>query len=95
MAFFLVRPAWAELERRGHCFVRYADDRNVYVRSRRAGERVMAPLRRLYDKLRLKVNETKSVVAGAFGRKFLWWRNGWRPTAAAGGAIAPSCSTAC
>ena len=41
------------LERRGHCFVRYADDANVYVRSRRAGERVMALLRRLYGKLRL------------------------------------------
>jgi RNA-directed DNA polymerase len=60
-----------ELERRGHCFARYADDCNVYVRSRRAGERVMALLRRLYDKLRLKVNETKSAVASAFGRKFL------------------------
>lgn len=59
------------LERRGHCFVRYADDANVYVRSRRAGERVMALLRRLYDKLRLTVNETKSSVAGVFGRKFL------------------------
>ena len=42
-----------ELERRGHCFVRYADDCNVYVRSRRAGERVMALLRRLYGKLQL------------------------------------------
>jgi retron-type reverse transcriptase len=42
-----------ELERRGHCFVRYADDANVYVRSRRAGERVMALLRRLYGRLRL------------------------------------------
>jgi RNA-directed DNA polymerase len=60
-----------ELERRGHCFVRYADDANVYVRSRRAGERVMALLRRLYDRLRLKVNETKSAVASVFGRKFL------------------------
>jgi hypothetical protein len=48
-----------ELERRGHCFVRYADDSNVYVRSRHAGERVMALLRRLYGRLRLKVNETK------------------------------------
>ncbi|MGH0289268.1 reverse transcriptase domain-containing protein, partial [Sinorhizobium meliloti] len=37
-----------ELERRGHCFVRYADDCNVYVGSRKAGERVMALLRRLY-----------------------------------------------
>jgi RNA-directed DNA polymerase len=59
------------LERRGHCFVRYADDANVYVRSRRAGERVMALLRRLYGKLRLTVNETKSAVDSVFGRKFL------------------------
>jgi RNA-directed DNA polymerase len=59
------------LERRGHCFVRYADDANVYVRSRRAGERVMALLRRLYGKLHLTVNETKSAVASVFGRKFL------------------------
>ena len=60
-----------ELERRGHCFVRYADDCNVYVRSRRAGERVMALLRRLYGKLHLTVNEAKSAVASVFGRKFL------------------------
>jgi group II intron reverse transcriptase/maturase len=61
-----------ELERRGHCFVRYADDCNVYVRSRRAGERVMRLLRRLYARLRLKVNETKSAVASVFAdRKFL------------------------
>jgi RNA-directed DNA polymerase len=60
-----------ELERRGHCFVRYADDANVYVRSRKAGERVMALLRRLYGKLRLTVNEAKSAVASVFGRKFL------------------------
>lgn len=61
-----------ELERRGHCFVRYADDCNVYVRSRRAGERVMGLLRRLYARLRLKVNETKSAVASVFtDRKFL------------------------
>ena len=59
------------LEKHGHCFARYADDCNVYVRSRRAGERVMALLRRCYAKLRLKVNETKSAVAGVKGRKFL------------------------
>ena len=46
--------------------MRYADDANVYVRSRRAGERVMALLRRLYGRLRLKVNETKSAVASVF-----------------------------
>lgn len=61
-----------ELERRGHCFVRYADDCNVYVHSRRAGERVMALLRRLYAKLRLRINEAKSRVSSVFaGRKFL------------------------
>jgi RNA-directed DNA polymerase len=60
-----------ELERRGHRFARYADDCNVYVRSRKAGERVMALLRRRYDKLRLKINESKSAVSSAFGRKFL------------------------
>ncbi len=60
-----------ELERRGHCFVRYADDANVYVSSRRAGKRVMALLLKLYGRLRLKVNETKSGVASVFQRKFL------------------------
>lgn len=61
-----------ELERRGHCFARYADDCNVYVRSRRAGVRVMNLLRRLYARLRLKVNEAKSAVASVFTeRKFL------------------------
>lgn len=60
-----------ELERRGYCFVRYADDANVYVRSQKAGYRVMTLLRRLYEKLHLSVNESKSAVASAFGRKFL------------------------
>jgi len=60
-----------ELERRGHRFARYADDCNVSVRSQKAGERVMALLKRRYDKLHLKINESKSAVASAFGRKFL------------------------
>lgn len=60
-----------ELERRGHKFVRYADDCNVYVQSERAGHRVMAGLKRCYGKLRLRVNEAKSAVAGVWGRKFL------------------------
>jgi RNA-directed DNA polymerase len=60
-----------ELERRGHCFARYADDANVYVRSVRAGQRVMALLRRCYAKLHLMVNESKSAVGSIFGRKFL------------------------
>lgn len=60
-----------EMEKRGYAFVRYADDCNVYVRSRRAGERVMETLRRLYAGLRLKVNEAKSAVARAWERTFL------------------------
>ncbi|BCH26638.1 group II intron reverse transcriptase/maturase [Mesorhizobium sp. L-8-3] len=72
-----------ELERRGHCFVRYADDCNVYVRSRRAGERVLALLRRLYGGLHLSINEGKSAVASVFGRKFL----GYSFWVARGGAI--------
>jgi len=61
-----------ELERRGLRFVRYADDCNIYVRSRRAGERVMQSITRfLTDKLKLKVNESKSGVARPAKRKFL------------------------
>ncbi len=60
-----------ELERRGHKFVRYADDCNVYVRSTRAGRRVMAGLERCYRKLRLRINKSKSAVASVWGRKFL------------------------
>lgn len=59
------------LEARGHSFVRYADDCNVYVGSLKAGERVMAYLRKLYTGLKLQINETKSAVASALGRKFL------------------------
>jgi group II intron reverse transcriptase/maturase len=60
-----------ELERRGHAFVRYADDLNVYVRSERAGKRVMTSLRKLFAKLKLRVNETKSKVTRATNAKFL------------------------
>jgi RNA-directed DNA polymerase len=59
------------LEARSYCFARYADDCNVYVGSRRAGERVMAYLRKLYTGLKLQINEAKSAVASALGRKFL------------------------
>jgi len=59
------------LERRGHKFVRYADDCNVYVRSRKAGERVLQALRGCYAKLALRVNESKTAVAPVWGRKFL------------------------
>ena len=61
-----------ELERRGHRFVRYADDCNVYVQTQAAGERVMASLERfLRERLRLKVNRDKSAVARPWERKFL------------------------
>jgi RNA-directed DNA polymerase len=60
-----------ELERRGHAFVRYADDLNVYVRTQRSGERVMTSLRKLFGKLKLRVNETKSKVTRATKAKFL------------------------
>ncbi len=61
-----------ELERRGLRFARYADDSNIYVRSRRAGERVMTSITRfITKKLRLKVNEQKSAVARPWARKFL------------------------
>jgi len=59
------------LEVRGYSFARYADDCNVYVGSKKAGERVMAYLRKLYTGLKLQINEAKSAVASAFGRKFL------------------------
>src|SRR5664279_2220609 len=61
-----------ELERRGHRFVRYADDCNIYVRSERAGQRVMESITRfIIQKLKLKVNEAKSAVARPQERKFL------------------------
>src|SRR5258705_8085036 len=61
-----------ELERRGLRFARYADDSNIYVRSRRAGERVMESLTRfIMSKLKLKVNQQKSAVARPWERKFL------------------------
>jgi RNA-directed DNA polymerase len=61
-----------ELEKRGHRFVRYADDCNIYVRSQRAGERVMESIEQFLTKrLRLRVNKAKSAVAKPSVRKFL------------------------
>jgi RNA-directed DNA polymerase len=69
-----------ELERRGHAFVRYADDCNVYVHSVRAGERVMRLLRELFTGLRLHVKEAKSAVDRVTRRKVLgysfWYARG-------------------
>lgn len=61
-----------ELERRGHRFVRYADDCNIYVKSERAGQRVMESIRKfITKKLKLKINESKSAVSRPQYRKFL------------------------
>jgi RNA-directed DNA polymerase len=61
-----------ELERRGHAFCRYADDCNIYVQSRQAGERVLASLTKfLHDRLKLRVNPDKSAVDRPWNRKFL------------------------
>src|SRR5436309_122679 len=61
-----------ELERRGHRFVRYADDSNIYVRSERAGQRVMESVKRfISEKLEHKVNESKSAVEKPQERKFM------------------------
>lgn len=67
-----------ELERRGHRFVRYADDCNIYVRSRRSGERVLTSIARfLTERLRLVVNRAKSAVDRPWKRKFLGYTFTW------------------
>jgi len=67
-----------ELERRGLRFARYADDSNIYVRSRRAGERVMGSIARfITTKLKLKVNQQKSAVARPWERKLLGFSFTW------------------
>lgn len=71
LANLLLDEVDKELEKRGHAFVRYADDCNAYVRSKRAGQRVMRLLRRLYAGLRLRINEDKSAIALATQRQFL------------------------
>lgn len=64
-----------ELEKRGHCFCRYADDCNIYVQTKRAGERVMASVTQFLEgKLKLRVNREKSAVAFVEERKFLGYR---------------------
>jgi group II intron reverse transcriptase/maturase len=69
-----------ELARRGHRFVRYADDANIYVRSERAGQRVIASVKSFIERrLRLKVNEAKSAVARPEERHFLGFRLRYEP----------------
>jgi len=75
LANLLLDEVDKELEQRGHRFCRYADDLNVYVGSKAAGERVMASVTRFVEKrLRLRVNRTKSAVAHVSERKFLGYR---------------------
>ena len=67
-----------ELERRGHAFCRYADDCNIYVQSKRAGERVMGSVSRFLERrLKLKVNQAKSAVDRPWNRKFLGYSMTW------------------
>jgi RNA-directed DNA polymerase len=62
------------LEQRGRTFIRYADDANVYVANRRVGERVLAQMRKVFKKLKLRVNESKTAVAHVNERKILGYR---------------------
>ena len=78
-----------ELEKRGLNFVRYADDLNVYVGSERAGEDAMQTLRRLYARLRLRINESKSAVAKPQDRKFLGYSFWYDEAGTARRRIAP------
>jgi RNA-directed DNA polymerase len=67
-----------QLERRGHVFCRYADDCNVYVKSKRAGQRVLGSITNFVEKrLKLKVNREKSAVARPNQRKFLGYSFTW------------------
>lgn len=71
MANVLLDEVDKELEKRGHAFVRYADDGNVYVRSERAAQDVMETLRHLYAKLRLNINEGKSRITRVLSNQYL------------------------
>lgn len=71
MANILLDEIDKDLEARGHAFVRYADDLRVFVRSKKAGERVMRSLVKRFDRLRLRVNTDKSAVARVWDRAFL------------------------
>lgn len=75
LANLLLTDLDRELEKRGHCFVRYADDCNIYVQSLRSGQRVLESITKfLNKKLKLKVNEGKSAVGHVSERSFLGYR---------------------
>jgi RNA-directed DNA polymerase len=94
LANLLLDEVDKELERRGHAFVRYADDLNVYVRSARAGERVSNLLQRLLGRLRLRINEEKSAIANPRDRKFLGYSFWYAPGRVVRRKIAPKAITA-
>ena len=82
-----------ELERRGLRFARYADDCNIYVSSRRAGERVMESVTRfITGTLRLRVNQSKSAVARPWERKFLGFSLSRHTASRSGGSRRRRCS---
>jgi group II intron reverse transcriptase/maturase len=89
LANILLDEVDKELERRGHLFARYADDLNVYVGSKRAGERVMRLLLELFGRLRLKVNASKSGVEPVTKRQFLGFSFWFSAGKAARRRIAP------
>lgn len=78
------------LERRGHKFVRYADDLNVYVRSKRAGARVFALLQHAFGRLHLQINIAKSAIASPRDRKFLGYSFWFGPGGVPRPRVAPS-----
>lgn len=78
-----------ELEKRGLSFVRYADDLNVYVKSKRAGNDAMELLKQLYGQLRLRINEEKSAVDRPWNRKFLGYSFWVAPGRAVKRKVAP------
>lgn len=71
LANILLDEVDKELESRGHAFVRYADDCNVYVHTEKAAQRVLVSLRKTYARLHLRLNESKSAAAKVWGRRFL------------------------
>ena len=88
LANLLLDEVDQELDRRGHTFVRYADDSRVFVRSKRAGERVLRLLRKLYGRLHLVINEEKSAIAPYSERPFLGYI--MFPTKTDGVGLAPA-----
>lgn len=89
LANLLLDEVDQELEKRGLAFCRYADDCNVYVRSKRAAEDAMQTMSKLMGRLKLKINQEKSAVARAWERKFLGYRLWIGPKRVVKRAVAP------